>query len=87
MLSRLACLFKGHDWTEQPLRLHRVGFPARDCGRCGAHEDESGPMLSFPARYKYTCYGCGGPLSAENAGAGLDCGLCQEFQSREGRSE
>lgn len=36
-------------------------------------------------RGKYRCYGgCGGPLSAERAGAGRDCPACE---SRSGSSE
>lgn len=46
MLSRFLCWFRGHDWTELPLKLHWVGFPARLCERCGAHEPER-PVYSY----------------------------------------
>jgi len=46
-------------------------------------ERKPGPRFHYPPRYKYTCYGCGGPLSAENASAGKDCGRCQSRGSSE----
>jgi hypothetical protein len=67
---RLLCWLGFHHWTYSS----GGGLGKRCCLRCG---ERRGPVLHYPPRYKYTCYGCGGPLSAENAGAGRDCGFCQ----------
>lgn len=48
---RLICWLRGHLWTELPLRLHHVGFPARRCERCNAHEAER-PVRSYADLYR-----------------------------------
>lgn len=45
-MMRLICWLRGHAWLELPLRLHRVGFPARRCKRCNEYEAEI-PVRSY----------------------------------------
>lgn len=81
------CWIGFHDWEVSGGNLiandlvTRVKRGHRCCRRCGKL---AGPVFHYPPRYKYTCYECGGPLSAENARAGLDCGFCQEANGSTG---
>lgn len=78
---RLLCWLGLHHWTVSDGKLiaddlvGRIKRGHRCCLRCGK---VTGPLFRYPPAYKYTCYGCGGPLSEENVRAGTDCGFCQE---------